>query len=131
MPKREVPKLNRDNFVAWQNLMKLHLGSIGDHSQTSITLEHVDPASVPIVEDMKKNKEHNQAMLEIASTLNYAKFDDIKGCTSAFKMSEALSNIYGGDQNVQREKRESLRGNFDEMRMEEGENISQYSSRIK
>ena len=46
-------------------------------------------------------------------------------------MWEALSNIYGGDENVQREKRESLRGKFNEIRMEEGENIAQYASRIK
>ena len=89
MPKREVPKLNKDKFVAWKSLMKLHLGSIGDHAQTTIIVEHVDLASVPTIEDMEK-KGHNQAMLEIASTLSYAKFDDIKGCTSVFKMWEAL-----------------------------------------
>lgn len=70
-------------------------------------------------------------MLEIASTLSYAEFDDIKGCTFAFQMSEALSNIYGGDHNVQRAKRERLRGKFNDMGMEEGENIAEYASRIK
>ena len=58
MPKREVPKLNRDNFVAWKSLMKLHLGSIGDHAKNSITMEHIDLAGVPTIEDIKK-KEHN------------------------------------------------------------------------
>ena len=47
--------------------MKLQLGSIGDHAQTTIIVEHVDLVGVPIVEDMKKKKEHNQAILEIAS----------------------------------------------------------------
>ena len=28
---------------------------------------------------MKKKKEHNQVMLDIASALSHAKFDDIKG----------------------------------------------------
>ena len=70
-------------------------------------------------------------MLDIASSLNYVEFDDIKGCTSTYQMWEALSNIYGGDKNVQRAKRESLKGKFDEMRIEEGENISQCASRIK
>ena len=59
MSKRKVPKLNRDNFATWKILMKLHLGSIGDYEQTSIIVEHVDPASVPTAEDMKKKKEHN------------------------------------------------------------------------
>ena len=37
------------------------------------------------------------------------------------KMWETLSTIYGGDDNVKRAKRKSLRGNFDDMKMEEGE----------
>ena len=28
--KREIPKLNRDDFVAWKGLMRLHLATISD-----------------------------------------------------------------------------------------------------
>ena len=58
MSKRELPKLNRDNFPTWKSLMKLHLGGIGDHAQNYITMEHVDPPT-PIVDDMRKKIEHN------------------------------------------------------------------------
>lgn len=44
---------------------------------------------------------------------------------------EKLELIYGGDKNVQKAKEESLRGKFDDMRMIEGENITQYGHRIK
>ena len=77
--------LRLPNFSLWKFLMKLHFGSIGDHAKTTIIMEHVYPVGVPTIEDMKK-KEHNQTMLEICSALNYAKFDNIKECTSAFKM---------------------------------------------
>ena len=70
-------------------------------------------------------------MLEIASALSYAKYDDIKGCDTAHKMWTTLSTIYGGDENVQRAKRESLRGKFDDMKMEEGENVALYGARMK
>ena len=90
MSKREVPKLNRDNFPSWKILMKLHLGGIGDHVQSSILVEHVDLVGVPTAEDMKKKKEHNQEMLEIASALSYAEFDDIKGYKTTYKMWEGL-----------------------------------------
>ena len=96
MSKREVLKLNRDNFPAWKSLMKLHLGGIGDHAQSHIIVEHVDPTT-PTGDDTRKKKEHNQAMLEIASTLSYAKFDDIKGLDNAKKMWDALKTIYGGE----------------------------------
>ena len=46
-------------------------------------------------------------------------------------MWDALHIIYGGDKNVLRDKSKSIRGKFNDMRMQEGENISQYCSRIK
>ena len=108
MSKREVPKLNRDNFTTWKILMELHLGGIGDHAQTSITLEHVDPVGVPTTEDMKKKKEHNQAMLEIDSALSYVEFDDIKGCDTTFKMLDALTTIYGVDKKFKEKNKKAL-----------------------
>ena len=74
--------------------MKLHLGSIGDYAHTLITDDHVTPAGPLTADDMNKNKEHNQAMLEIASALSYAEYDDIKGCSTAHQMWKTLSNIY-------------------------------------
>ena len=46
-------------------------------------------------------------------------------------MWDALHTIYGGDKNFLRAKVKSLRGKFNDIRMQEGENISQYFSRIK
>ena len=100
MSKREVPKLNRDNFPTWKSLMKLHLGGLGDHAQSTITTKHVDPVGALTAKDLKKKKEHNQEMLENASFLSYAVFDDIKGCDSANIMWDTLHTIYGGDTNV-------------------------------
>ena len=117
MSKREVPKINKDNFFAWKSMMKLHLGSIDDYAQTSIIADHIDPIGPLTADDMNKKKEHNQAMLEIASALSYAKYDDIKECDTAHKMWETLSKIYGGDDNVKRAKREILRGKFDDMKI--------------
>ena len=82
MSKQEVPKLNRDNFLEWKILMKLHLRGLGDYAQSYISVAHVDPVGALIVQDLKKNKEHNKAMLEIASTLSYVEFDEIKELNS-------------------------------------------------
>ena len=70
-------------------------------------------------------------MIDIASTLSYEEFDEVKDCTTSFAMWNKLKDIYGGDDNVRRAKVESLRGQFDHMRMREDENISNYSERIK
>ena len=123
MSTREVPNLNKDKFPTWKSIIKLHRGGLGDNAQSTIVVE--------TAKGLKKKKEKNQAMLEISSTLSYAKFDDIKGLDSAKKIWDSLATIYGGDTNVLRAKAESLRGKFDDMRMEEGENIAQYVENIK
>ena len=63
-------------------------------------------------------------MLEIASTLRYLEFEDVKDCTTAKDIWDILHTIYGGDTNVLRAKAKSLRGKFEEMRMVEGETIA-------
>ena len=131
MYKNEVPKLNKEKFPAWKSLMKLHLGGLGDHAQSTINTQHVNHVRALTTQDLKKKKEHNQVMLEIASALSYAKFDDIKGCGSSQKMWDTLCSSYGGDTNVLRAKYESIRGKFNDMRMQEGESVAQYYSRIK
>ena len=96
-----------------------------------LILNNVDPTGALTVEDLKKKKEHNQAMLEISFTLSYAEFDDIKGYNTTKKLWDALTTIYVGDNNVQSAKFGSLRGKFDDIGMVEGENITQYVVRIK
>ena len=49
-------------------------------------------------------------MINLASTLSYAQFDEVKHCQTTFEMWNKLKEIYGGDDNVKRAKVESLRG---------------------
>lgn len=131
MYKKEVPKLNKENFPAWQSLMKLHLANIGDSAKYYIENSYVSLVAPLTAKEMRAKQEHNQVMLEIASALSYLEFEDIKDCTTAKDMWDTLARIYGGDLNVLKVKVESLRGKFDEMKMQEGENIAQYYGRIK
>ena len=47
--------------------------------------------------------------------------EDIKYCATKKLMWDKLDTIYGGDTNVNRDKAESLRGKFDDMRMLDNE----------
>ena len=49
-------------------------------------------------------------MIDITSSLNYAKFEKFKDCRNAHEMWIKLKTIYGVDDNVRRENFESLRG---------------------
>ena len=46
-------------------------------------------------------------------------------------MWKKLKEIYGGDDNVRRFKEKSFRGQFDQMKMREDENVAKYVERIK
>ena len=70
-------------------------------------------------------------MIDIASSLNHIEFDEVKDCPTTFHMWKKVEEIFGGDDNVRRAKEKNLRGQFDQMKMREDENIVKYSERIK
>ena len=70
-------------------------------------------------------------MIDIVFASNYAKFDEVKSCTRTYDMWIKLKYIYGGDDNIKRAKVETLRVQFDQMKMREDENIAKYVERIK
>lgn len=132
MYKKEVPRLNKENFPTWKSLMGVYLAGIGDGEIHFVENSYVEIIVLPIIaQQLKEKEEHDQAILEIASALSYTKFDDIKTYKNVKEMWDTLQTIYGGDKNVPREKLESLRGKFDDMRMKEDEIIVKYFTRIK
>ena len=62
MYKKEVPKLNKENFPAWKSLMKLHLAGIGDSAKYYIEHDHATPIGPLTTKEMRAKQEHNQAM---------------------------------------------------------------------
>ena len=82
--KREIPRLNRNNFSVWQGLMGLHLASIGDSVLTHLDAEYVKPSGTLTVRDIAEKKTHNTMMIDIASALSYDEFDDVKDYKNAF-----------------------------------------------
>lgn len=67
----------------------------------------------------------------IASNLSNAWLINVQDLDTTRDMWEKLKTIYDGDSHVQKAKVDSLKGNFDDMRMKENENIDQYSQIMK
>ena len=76
--KTKIPKLNRDNFLAWQGLMRLHLATVGDTELKYLDEKYEEPSGTLLVNDIAEKKTHNNMMIDIASALSYEEFDDIK-----------------------------------------------------
>ena len=69
--KREIPKLNKDNFSAWQGLMRLHLATVGDTRLKYLDEKYEEPFGTLSVNDIAEKKTHNNMMIDIASSLSY------------------------------------------------------------
>ena len=90
--------------------MRLHPASIGDTKLKYLDEEYVSHTSTLSINGIPEKKTHNTMMIDIASTLSYEEFDEIKDCKNSYEMWNKLKEIYGGDDNVKRDKVESLRG---------------------
>ena len=90
--------------------MRLHLASIGDTWLKYLEHEYIDPIGKLFVNDIVEKKTHNNMMIDIASSLSYEEFDEIKDCKFSHAMWNKLKEICGGDDNVRRAQAESLRG---------------------
>jgi hypothetical protein len=111
--RREIPKLNKDNFVAWKDLMKFHLATISDSGLKYLENAYKNPTRTVTVEEITEKKNHNFTMIDISSSLKYVEFDEVKSYTTNHEMWTKLKDIYRGDDNVRRAKEKSLRGQFD------------------
>lgn len=78
MSKREVPKMNKENFTLWKSGMRLYLSRIGDNSSHYLDNQQTPPNPPMTNDEIIQKKEHNNLMIEIASSLINVDFDDVK-----------------------------------------------------
>ena len=54
MSKREVPKLNKENFPTWKSFMRLHLARIGDGAIHFVDNKYVEITTIPLTTQQMK-----------------------------------------------------------------------------
>lgn len=107
--------------------MKIYIKGLGAQYWNHVINKYVSPTTSPLtLDEIKERQENIQALEAIVSTLSNFEYIDVHGLETAFEVWEKLELIYGGDEHVQREKEESLRSKFDDMKMVDGEKIAQY-----
>ena len=111
--------------------MILHLATISDSCFTYLDAKYKTPNGTLLVVDIAEKKNHNIMMIDIASSLSYAEFDEVKDCKIPHKIWTNLKYIYAGDENVRRDKPKSIKGKFNQMKMRKYENIAKYVKQIK
>ena len=80
--------------------MRLHLAITRDLELKYLGTKCMTHFVTMTIEETVEKKSHNIMMIDIASPLNYAKFDEVKDCGTIYEMWIKLKAIYGGDDNV-------------------------------
>jgi hypothetical protein len=111
--------------------MKTYIQSQGFEIWQSI----VDGYTVPIVppkndKEMKLCQNNSKSTNTLLNGLNEIVFTKVSHCKSAKEIWDKLQNIYEEDTKVKATKLQSYRGQFEQLKMKEDENIASYFLRV-
>ena len=81
-------------------------------------------------EDKKQYWDHAKALNALQSSLSKKVLAKVLTCTSAKQLWDKLGTIYAGNSKVKREKLQTLKTQFEGLKMKEEENISEYFERV-
>ena len=64
--------------------MRLYLETIGDLGLKYLDTKYMPPTRTMSIEKIVEKKSHNIMMIDIASSLSYGEFDEVKDCGTSY-----------------------------------------------
>ncbi|KAK2456950.1 putative mitochondrial protein [Trifolium repens] len=130
----QVPKLTKSNYDNWSLRMVALLGA---HDVWEIVEKgFVDPENEGTTSQTQKDslrdsrKRDKKALCLIYQGIDEDTFEMVSGAKTAKEAWEKLRTSYKGADQVKKVRLQTLRGEFEALRMKEGELISDYFSRV-
>ena len=125
--KSGTPLFDGLNYAFWSVRMRVYLQAQGDKVQKEVLSRYNVPTNPPINTHGKKLYEDNsKAMNAILSGLTETIFVKVMHCKTAKEIWDKLKNIYEGDDKVKGAKLQTYRGQFENLKMKEEDNIAPY-----
>ena len=125
--KRGTPLFDGMNYAFWNVRMIVYFQAQGVDVQKEFVNRYNVPATPPIDNAGKKLYEDNsKAMSAVLSGLNEIVFVKVMHCETVKEIWDKLKIIYEGDDKVKGAKLQSYRGQFENLKMKEEENIASY-----
>jgi hypothetical protein len=129
--KNEIPQFGRQNYAFWGISMKIYIQAQGFQVCHSIVDGYTTP-TVPSTNDkaMKLGENNSKDKNALLNGLNDMIFTKVAHCKSAKDIWDKLRNIYEGDSKVKEAKLQTYRGQFEQLKMKEDEDITAYFLRV-
>ena len=115
------------NYAFWNVRIRVFLQAQGVHVRKAVVNKYNVPATPPVDNIGNKIYEDNsKEMNAILSGLTETIFVKVMHCETAKEIWDKLKNIYEGYDKVKGEKLQTHRGQFENLKMKEEENIEAY-----
>jgi hypothetical protein len=126
-----IPQFDGEYYAFWRRRMKTHIHALGFDVWRSIVDGYKAPTIPPTDKDGKKLEENNsRATSALLNGLTKSIYTKVMHCDSAKDIWVKLKNIYEGDEKVKEAKLQIFREKFEQLKMNEDENIASYFLRV-
>ena len=116
----KIPMFEADDYDFSRIRMKNNEISIGPDVWALVLQEYKVPKAIPLeAEDKKKLWEHAKALNTLQVGLSKQVLAKLLTCDSAKQLWDTLENIYVGDSKVKRTKLQTLKAQFEGLKMKE------------
>jgi hypothetical protein len=129
--KNGIPQFDGQKYAFWSIRMKTYIQAHGFQVWQSIVDGYTTPTVPPTNDKAVKLGENNsKAKNALLNGLSDTVFTKVAHCKSAKEIWDKLRNIYEGDTKVKATKLQTYRGQFEQLKMKEDENIAAYFLRV-
>ncbi|CAM8957007.1 unnamed protein product [Rhodiola kirilowii] len=133
----QIPKFNGRNFKNWSIQLKAFfrsqdLWSLVETGYTEVVGEAFDKLEKEdrdLLADTRKKDQ--KALFAIFQAMEETIFEKISEAETSHKAWTILKNAYKGDERVMRMRLQTLRGDFESLRMTDSESVSTYCERVQ
>jgi hypothetical protein len=131
MYKNGIPQFDGQNYAFWSRRMKTYVQAQGFEVWKSVVDGYKEPTVPPTNDNGKKLSLNNsKATNALLNGLCDSVYTKVIHCSSAKEIWDKLQNIYEGDSKVKATKLQTYRGQFEQLKMKEDENIAAYFLRV-
>ncbi|CAM8986897.1 unnamed protein product [Rhodiola kirilowii] len=133
----QMPKINGRNFKNWSIQLKAFfrsqdLWSLVETGYTKVVgkaFDELEKEDRDLLADTRKKDQ--KALFAIFQAMEEPIFEKISEAETSHKAWTILENAYKGDERVMRMRLQTLRGDFESLRMADSESVSTYCDRVQ